>query len=424
MGRVVIAGAGIVGLLCAYELRRRGASVTVLEREGAGGGCSWANSGWIVPSFSTPLPAPGLIRTALRWMLRPDSPLYISPRMDLERVRWLWSFARRCNDADYERGLRALAEANRSTIERFDSLRGDGVEFELHRSRPLFLFRTPGALEAVAQDLERLTAHGYAPSVRLGRGEVRDLVPAAPDVVGGVLAPEERHLRPETLASGLAIRLRAMGVEVREGVEVTGMRRDRGAVRALRTSEGEVAGDQFLLTPGAWSGRLGYLLGIRLPVQAGKGYTITITDAEMHLPGPVYLDEARVALTPFAGALRVGGTMELAGADLRVSRRRVDAIRDAFQSYLGRWPAGRGEAVWAGLRPLTPDGLPLLGRIPAYDNLYVATGHGMYGVTLAPASASAVAALMMDGAPSFDLTPFRPDRFGPVAREPEARSPE
>lgn len=414
MGRVIVVGAGVVGLCCAYALRRRGAAVTVLERERAGGGCSWANSGWIVPSFSTPLPAPGLIRTALRWMLRPDSPLYISPRMDLERARWLWAFSRRCNAADYERGLRALAEANRRTIELFDGLRTDGVAFELHRSRPLFLFLTREALEGVAQDLERLTAHGYAPSLPLDPREVRDLVPdAVPGVVGGVLAPEERHVRPETLVAALAVRLRAMDVEIREGIGVTGMRRERQAVQALHTTQGEIVGDRFLLAAGAWSGRVARSLGVRLPLQAGKGYTITITDAGLRIPGPVYLDEARVALSPFDGALRVGGTMELSGLDARIDRRRLDAVRSAFRRYLGRWPAGREERVWAGLRPLTPDGLPLLGRIPAYDNLYVATGHGMYGVTLAPATGEAIASLMLEASAPFDLAPFRPERFSP-----------
>lgn len=412
MRRVVVVGAGVIGLLCAYEVRRRGAAVTLIDKGRPGAGCSWANNGWVVPSYSAPLPAPGLVRTSLAWMLRPGSPLYIRPRPDPDLVRWLWAFRRRCNPCDYEAGLRAVADANRRTLDLFDGLRSDGVEFEIHRSRALFLFLTRPAREAVLEDLERLTVHGYPGPQRIDAAEVREMLPQVrPEVLGGILAPEERHVRPETLVAGLVGRLRAMGVEIREGIEALGLLRRGDSVTALRTSREDIEGDQFLLAAGAWSAALGRRLGLSLPIQAGKGYSITIADPGMEFPGPVYLDEARVAISPFTGALRIGGTMELSGVNTTLDPRRLDAIRAGARRYLHRWPAGSAEEEWVGMRPLTPDGLPVIGRIPAYDNLYVATGHGMYGVTLAPATAAALAALTSGDPPPFDIAPFRPERF-------------
>lgn len=279
------------------------------------------------------------------------------------------------------------------------------------------MFLTSAAQAAVLEDLERLTAYGSPGPRRLDRQEVRARQPhVRPEVIGGVLAPEERYVRPETLVAGLAARLRARYVEIREGAEVIGFHRRKDRITAARTArgdvEGDVEGDQFLLATGAWSAALGRTLGIRLPIQAGKGYSITIADPAMQFSEPLYLDEARVAISPFTGALRVGGAMELSGANSVLDARRLDAIRAGTRRYLRHWPAGSAETVWVGMRPITPDGLPIIGRIPEYENLYAATGHGMYGVTLAPATAVAVAEIMAGGRPPFDLTPFRPERFG------------
>lgn len=368
--------------------------------------------GWIVPSFSRPLPVPGLVRTSLKWMLDPASPLYIKPTFDLGLARWLLAFWRHCNERDYQAGLRALAQLSAGTMNALDAMRADGVECEVHESGVLFLFLSRTAQEEVLRDLTTMVTYDYPRPQRLDRHEIREIEPrVCPEVAGGIMVAQERHVRPESLVAGLVRRLRQLGVEMRAGVEVTGVRVRGRSVAAVTTTQGEVAGDQFLVAAGAWSGRLAAHIGFRLPIQAGKGYTITIESPAWQPAHALYLDEARVAWSPFTGVLRIGGTMEFSGLNMDLNPRRLDAIRQAAARYLREWPLGAQETAWVGMRPLTPDGLPVLGQVPGYDNLFVATGHGMLGITLAPATAIGMAQLMCTGDSDIDLTAFRPDRF-------------
>jgi D-amino-acid dehydrogenase len=416
MSRVVIVGAGVVGLMCGYELRRSGFEVTILDRAQPGRGCSWANMGWIVPSFARPLPAPGLVPASLRSMLRRGSPLYIAPRADPALARWLWSFWRHCNERDYRAGLPALARLAGPTAAALDRMQGDGLECELHRTGVLFLFLNRRVRDEVYRDLTLMSGDD-APPLALDRAGVLEMEPRAqPEVTAGIFVRHERHLRPESLIAGLLRRLDEMEVVIHSGVDVTGAsgggrRALPREVSALVTSAGDVAGDLFLLTAGVGTARLARMLSVPLPLQGGKGYTVTIDRPAWQPAHALYLDEARIALSPFAGQLRIGGTMEFSGLNTRVDDRRVAAIRAGAGRYLRGWPAGGDETVWAGLRPLTPDGLPVLGPLPGYANVFVAAGHGMLGITLAPATAAVMAQLMRTGDAGIDLTPFRAGRF-------------
>ena len=413
MSRVVVVGAGIIGLMCAYELRRSGLEVTLLDRSEPGTGCSRGNMGWIVPSFARPLPAPGLVRTSLRWMFDRASPLHIKPRVDLDLARWLWHFWRHCNERDYHAGLRALAPLAAPTMEILDRLYSEGLEFEMHRSGVLFLFLTRASRDEVQRNLESMTPDGDGAPRRLERDEVREMEPRVrPEVAGGIFLPQERHVRPESLVAGLLSQLQTLGVEMRAGVDVTSVRVHDRRATAMVTGTGDVGGDLFLLTAGAWSGRLARSMGVHLPIQGGKGYSITIERPVWQPAHALYLDEARVAWSPFEGHVRIGGTMEFSGLETSLDRRRLDALRVAAGRYLSEWPTGVRETEWAGLRPLAPDGLPVLGRLPAYDNVFVAAGHGTLGVTLAPSTALVMGQLMRTGVSDIDLTAFRPDRFG------------
>ncbi|MBI4280262.1 MAG: FAD-dependent oxidoreductase [Armatimonadetes bacterium] len=413
MPNIAIVGAGIIGLWCAYELGRRGARVTVIDKGTPGDGCSSGNTGWIVPSFSGPIAAPGLVGTSLRWMLSRDSPLYIRPAAMPRLAGWLLRFRRHCNARDYQRGLKAVAELGRPTMALFDALRADGVPFEMHHQGVLFVVLTRRTMDHVRADLDRMQPYGYAPPNVLSGDEVRDLEPTLrTEVAGGVLVEEERHVRPETLVAGLVRRLDELGVTVRAGVEVTGARRRGRAVVALSTAGmGEIEADHFLLAAGAWSGEVGRRFGLRLPVQAGKGYSITLHDPALALHRALYLDEAKVACSAFQGGLRLAGTMELSGVNDTVDTRRIDAIRRGADRYFTRWHHGERETVWMGMRPLTPDGLPVIGPAPGCENLFVATGHAMLGVTLAPATARVLADLILGQEVGVDLAPFAPGRF-------------
>ena len=412
MGRTVVVGAGMIGLLAAYELTRRGERVIAFDRGHPGAGCSAGNAGWIVPSFSGPLPGPGLVAGSLRSMLNPASPLYVRLRPDLGLARWLRGFWGHCNPRDYETGYEALAMLNRETMASFDALAGEGVEFEMHRTGLLHVFLSGKARDHHLEDLARAQRHGYAPPRELSGTEVREMEPGlSPAVAGGLFLEGERHVRPETLAAGVARRLAGSAAQIQPDVEVTGVVRRAREVRAVATRDGEVPADRVLLAAGAWSGILADRLGFSLPLLPGKGYSVTVSSPALRLGCAVHLSEARVACSPFQDALRVAGTVEITNVTADVARTRVAALRNAASQYLKDWTRGASEVEWMGMRPFLPDGLPAIGRAPGFDNLYVATGHGMLGITLAPVTGAVIADLMVRGRTGLDLTPFDPGRF-------------
>jgi len=413
LSRVVVVGAGVIGLACAYSLRKRGRDVIVLDKGEPGGACSKGNAGWITPSISAPIPAPGLTLPSLRWLLQSDSPLYISPAAAPGLARWLWRFWRYCNPRDFIHGLRAVAELNRRTLSAFDELERDGVEFELHRSGMLRVFLDERPMRQALAEFGHYREYGYRMPAPVRGANLRRLEPALSEAVtAGFVVEEEFHVRPESLVAGYADRLRQMGVEIRSGVEVTGANGARagGRLRGVETSVGLVEADEVLVAAGAWSGQVLELFGVSFPVQAGKGYSITLTDPELRLVRPLYLGEARVGGSPFDGATRFAGTMELSGVNETLDRRRIVGLRAGIGRYLRR-PVDEGEGLeWVGMRPLTPDGLPMLGRVPGYRNLLVATGHAMLGITMAPVTGEAIADVIA-GTASAVLAPFDPGRF-------------
>ena len=240
-------------------------------------------------------------------------------------------------------------------------------------------------------------------------------------VAGGFLVEEERHVRPETLTAGLVAGLQTAGIEIRAGIDVTGGEKRHGTVNAVLTSEGTIAADRVLIAAGAWTGQVSSRFGFRLPIEAGKGYSVTSEHPRRTVQRPLDLIEARVAVTPFDAGLRLAGTMELSGLNVRLETRRVESISRAGDRYLGEWRGGRSERVWVGMRPLTPDGLPVIGRAPGSDNVYVAGGHQMLGVTLAPATGEALASLILDGGAEELLQPFDPARFHPARAVAKSR---
>lgn len=408
--RVVVIGGGVIGLMCAHHLVRRGALVTLLERAEVGAACSAGNAGWITPSISHPLPEPGLGLKSLRWLLRSNSPLYIKPTAIPRLAPFLWRFWRHCNRDDFERGAAALAALNRETMELYDQLKHEGLEFEQHTDGLLMVF---GSAREMADELALLHAHDYGPLTVLGSDELHDREPALTDnLVGGILVESERTVRPEAVSEAVATDLRAKGQEVIEHRAVTGLRRDGRRALAALSVQGEIEADAFLVATGAEAAVLSRHCASPLPLQAGKGYSVTLTDPGVEVRHPLYLSSGKIGVTPFGGALRIAGTMELSGINLQMDSRRVAAIERSAELNVPGILAGGSREQWVGMRPLTPDGLPVLGRLPTMDNVYVATGHQMLGVTLAPATGKAMAELIVDGAATTDLSPFSVERFG------------
>ena len=413
MRHVTVVGGGVIGLSTAWELHKRGFRVTVLEAREPGTGASWGNAGWIAPSLSGPVPAPGLVRTSLKWMVKPDSPLYMRPRFDVQFARWLLAFWRSCRPVAYRAGLEATAELNRQTMDLFDTLRDDGVAFEMHRDGILFAYESLWEMERDLAGVERLRTIGYERPVALVGDAVREREPALSDrVAGGYLIDNERHLRPETLTAGLVERLTASAVELRANEPVTGLTTAPGRVEEVVTAGCRLRTDAVVVAAGAWTPMVARMAGVRVPIEAGKGYSLDYSPPPRPVYRPLYLHEARIAVTPFAGTVRLAGTMELSGLNERLDPRRVRAIARAGARLLQDWPSDSSAATaWTGMRPLTPDGLPVIGLAPGFRNLVIASGHAMLGITLAPATAVEVADLLTVGRPSATLQPFDPARF-------------
>jgi D-amino-acid dehydrogenase len=413
--RVAVVGAGVVGLACAWELRRRGASVVVLERARVGGGVSRGNTGWVSPSLTYPLPAPGMVREGLRQLLTGGDAFVLRPSLDPAFVRWLWSFRRNCSSARFDTGIRALLALNRRTLELFDAYRDAGVAFEMHTAGLVVAARTPGGLDLYRRTFHRLRELGYEGGSidELDGGALAALEPALDEarVVAGLHARVDRFVRPEQLTAGLATRLRVDGVEIREGCELRTLARSAGGW-VLETTSGPVAAQRLVVAAGLPTAPLLRRLGVRIPLMGARGYSVTLAGRGTPPRHALYLAEAKLGLSPFDGCVRVAGVFELGASNDDISPAVGERLLAAARPYLGGWqPDADGPVeAWAGLRPATPDGLPLIGALPGLDGIYLATGHGMLGVTLAPATANLLAPLVLDGHAAPELTPFDPAR--------------
>lgn len=411
---VAIIGAGIVGLACAYELNRRSATVCVADAGEPGAGASHGNTGWVAPSLSGPLAAPGIMREAAGWMLKGNGPLSIKPSLDPSYLSWLWRFARNCSATQFGKGLDAMVALNRRTLELFGEYRDDRLEFELHESGLVVAALTAEGLRPYADLFDELRRRGYDGAVRsLSSSEARALEPTLSEtaVAGGLHARVDRYVRPESLARCLADRLRASGVPIRTGTAVESIAR-RNGLFLLQTAAAPIQARRVLIAAGTASKRLLRPFGLHIPVVGAKGYSVTLEGSDSSPKHALYLAEAKVGVSSYVDATRIAGRFELGGSGVHVERRHVEGLLKQSDPYFGGWrpSAQRRLEEWAGLRPATPDGLPLLGEVPGSEGIFVATGHGMLGVTLAPVTARLLAGLMLDGERAPELAPLRVDR--------------
>jgi D-amino-acid dehydrogenase len=411
--RVVVVGAGVVGLCCAYELRRGGARVCVLDRGAVGHGASLRNTGWISPSFSYPLPAPGIIGEGLRGLLR-GGPLVIHPRVNLTFLRWLLAFRRSATRDRWEHGVRALLALNARTLELFDAYAAAGVEFELHRSGLLLVATSPASLSSYLDLFRQIRSLGFEGEINeLGPDEARLLEPALATgrLAGGVHARVDRYVRPESLVEGLARHLGERGVEVRERTDVLDLADTNEGIR-VTTSAGPIEADRVVIAPGASSAPLLARLGVRMPLIGARGYSCTLPVGRTRPTHALYLADAKVGISSYEDSVRIAGIFELGFSSDRPDRRRLQAMLARIDVYFEEWRPSSEKALleWVGLRPMTADGLPLIGRAPSLRNAFVAAGHGMLGVTLAPATAAALAPLVLEGRAVPELVLFDPAR--------------
>jgi D-amino-acid dehydrogenase len=411
--KVVVVGGGVVGLSCAYELERDGAEVTVVERDRCGRATSLGNAGWVVPSISIPMPAPGVTARTVKMLFKHDGSLRLRPRLDPDFLRWCWRFWRSSSRERHEAGLEALMKLNQQTIQLYRDLRASGVEFEMHESGLLIAALSEDTLEEYGELLETARTAGYAGEVQLlGKEALLRLEPALSDAVAGaVYAKDDLHVRPDTLVSGLAGYLAARGVQILEHTEVNALKPAGKGRWLVSTSTEKLAADRIVVAAGMWTSDLLGTLGVHIPLESGKGYSVTASGRGTKPRHAMKLAEPNVACSPFEDAVRISGIFELGSRDISVNRRLLDGVLRSASVFLRDWVVEEPRFEWAGMRPTTPDDLPLISAVPGFGHLYVATGHGMLGVTLAPATAVALAPLVLEGRMVPELEPFRLDRF-------------
>ena len=406
---VIVVGGGLIGLTTALALDERGADVTVVDRAALGSGAARGNAGFLSPTLMAPLAGPGMLGTVARGLLSRDGPLRVRPRAVPSMTRWSIALLRAANAERFEAGRASLAALNRDLDGLLADLAALGVD--VTRGGEIVVpFHDAALAEHFRAELEHMEQFGAGgPGPMLDGESLRRLVPALTDHVrAGFVLPGNRAADPRRYVDSVIDVLRERDVSLHEHCSISGFDVGGTRVRGVRTDQGMLEADEVVLAAGAGIRALGRLLGLRLEVVAGQGYNVALPTTP-ELEHPVIVEEVHAVATPFADRIRLGGTMELAGDAPPFDQRRVDAILRSMRRYLDLAWEERFD-TWAGSRPMSADGLPLIGRTRRFANVVIAGGHGMFGLTLAPATGRAVAELLVDGHPSTDLSPFDPDR--------------
>ena len=355
-------------------------------------GCSAGNAGIVGSSHVVPLADPTAVRDGIRWMARPDSPFFVRPRLQL--LPWLVRFAAAARPAHVKRHRAVLRELASHSAELHARLDAAGLDAGYRRRGLLNIYRNEHAFARACDESTLTSANGARP--RVVTDDLPDELASAltAETAGAILEPDQAHCDPRRFVDAIGALAAGAGVDVRTRVEVLGMRRRGPRMDSLWTTSGDIAADEIVIAAGVWSGSLARSLGARLPLEGGKGYHIDVEAQPGDPDLPVWLHESRVVVTPLDGRVRLAGTLELTGTQRGVDSRRVSAIAAAVRRAMPQFGSRRTLDVWRGLRPCTPDGLPVIGRAPDLDNAILATGHGMWGLQLAPVTGRLVASIV------------------------------
>lgn len=413
--RIAVVGAGMVGLSTAWFLQSRGVHVTVLDREHVAAGASWGNAGWLTPGLTTPLPEPAVLSYGVRAVLSPSSPVYVPLRPDLKLLRFLAAFTGHSTARQWGVAMRAYGPVNRQALEAYDDLADGGADTRTYEADPfLACFRSAEERAVLVEELEHIRAAGQDVKFDLLTGvEARAEQPSLSQAVGAAVRLHgQRYLNPPVFVEQLARSVQERGGELREGVTVQRVREEHGGVTLRDSTGAEHRFDAVVLANGAWLGDLAAPFGVRQPVQAGRGYSFSVPCRQVP-NGPVYFPAQRVACTPLTSPtgdrLRVAGMMEFRPADAPLDPRRVEAIVAAVRPLLEGVDLDDRQDEWVGSRPCTPDGLPLVGGTRS-PRVFVAGGHGMWGIALGPVTGKLLAEQITTGVSPAALTPFDPLR--------------
>jgi D-amino-acid dehydrogenase len=412
--QVTIIGGGVIGLCSAYYLQKKGHQVTVIDRSNITEGCSFGNMGYISPSHFIPLATPGIIRQGMKWMMSSSSPFYIKPRLDLDLVRWGMQFWKKSTAANVERSAphldNLLQLSRRLTVEMKAEL---PVDFDLVQKGCWMLYKNPKTGEHEKQLADQAAGFGLKTTNCTAEEVQARETQVEVDVAGGILYEDDCHLNPARFMSVLYTHLQKVGVKFWVNTDVQRVEKDGKNITRLITSQGDLLCEQLVVANGSWMEQLGKQFGLQLLMQPGKGYSMDFTGLTENLQYPSILVDDRTATSPLGNTLRIGGTMELSGHNDKILPKRVMAIYDAFKKYYPKMdlPVPTPSKAWYGYRPVTPDGMPYIGRHPKFNNVVFAGGHAMLGVSAAAGTGLLVEEIVGDKSPSIPLNAFSPDRF-------------
>ncbi|AFK04600.1 FAD dependent oxidoreductase [Emticicia oligotrophica DSM 17448] len=421
---ITIIGSGVIGLFSAYYLSKKGYEVTIIERTNGDDSCSMGNAGMIVPSHFIPLAVPGMIEKGIRWMFNAESPFYVKPRLSVDLISWGLKFYQAANKKQVERAMPALRDISLLSKALYQDLSKDAAfNFAFEEKGLMMLCKTEHSFEEEVEVAHQAKELGLETKI-LSVAELHKLEPEVkPDVAGAILYTGDAHLYPNQLVKNLKSYLINKGVKFLYNTEVTGFEFEKKEINKIKvkqiagnsTKNLELKTQNLVIATGSWSPNLAEMLNIGLPMQAGKGYSVTYQQNEgQKLNIPSILLEARVAITPMSDNLiRFGGTMEIGGINDEINMNRVrgiiKAVPNFFPNYDIKMP--EKEQVWYGLRPCSPDGLPYIGRTNSYKNLIIASGHAMMGLSLAPATGKLVQEIIDNEKNSIDISLYNPERY-------------
>jgi D-amino-acid dehydrogenase len=422
---VVVVGAGIIGIACAHYLSKAGRRVVVIDQDRTAGGCSHGNCGFICPSHVLPLTEPGAIGTAIRSLFNPRAPFRVKPRLSLALWNWMWQFAKRCNHRQMlsaGRGLKAILDSSMREYRRL--IHEESLDCEWKENGLLYVLRTERGMEAFARTDRLLTDEFGVTARRIEGTQLPAFDPALKAGLAGAFHYEhDVSVRPDLLNASWSRRLQQRGVSFLEQCRLERIRKSGRSIIALETSRGEMSADQIVFAMGAWSPRLASELECPIPIEQGKGYSVTMPRPDPCPRYPMLFPEHRIGVSPFETGFRLGSMMEFAGYDATIPPHRIQQLQDSAEPYLVAAPPAGAIETWYGWRPMTWDSLPIIGRVPKLQNAYLATGHNMLGLTLATATGKLIAELIDGRPPHMDPAAYSPRRFDGARAEDDFTPP-
>jgi len=410
---VIVVGGGIVGLSTAYFLQKAGHEVTVLDRSDITSGASFVNAGYLTPSHIISLASPGMITQGLKYMFNSSSPFYMKPRLDPDFIRWAWYFKRSSTKAKVDRSMTVIRDINLLSRELYEGIQAsnDLGDFQIGQQGLMMVYQTEKARDHEMEVIEKAAKMGLV-GKHLSKDELKKMEPNVDfNAEGAILWECDRHTTPPLIMKKMVEYLETVGVDIHKNEEVIDLSVSGGNIIEIKTEKAAYKADDVVFAAGSWTANLSKKLNLKLPLQAGKGYRIDMEEPT-NIKMPAILMEKKIAVTPMEGFTRFAGTMEFSGINHTIRKERVAAIAKAAEAYYNGFkiPEKAKNEAKCGLRPVSPDGLPYIGKPKNINNLTIATGHAMMGWSMGPATGKLVTELISGDKLSLDISPFAPQR--------------